>query len=57
MEVLSIEERFKKWMEENPGWVKTSYGTWTNEIENEQFRKYIEENEYLQREENEDTLK
>ena len=26
----------------NPGWVKTSYGTWTNEIENEKFKKLME---------------
>lgn len=35
------EERLAEWLEENPGWVKTSYGTWTNEIKNEKFRKEI----------------
>lgn len=36
-------ERLQEWLQENPGWVKTSYGTWTNEIENEAFRKRLEE--------------
>lgn len=36
------EEIWKAFHENNPGWVKTSYGTWTNEIENEQFKKYLE---------------
>jgi len=37
-----FEYRLKEFLEENPGWVKTSYGTWTNEIENEKFRKELE---------------
>ena len=36
-------ERFQEWLKENPGWVKTPYGTWTNEIENEKYRKMLEE--------------
>lgn len=36
------QERLKEFLEENPGWVKTSYGTWTNEIENEKYRKQLE---------------
>ena len=36
------EERLKEFLEENPGWVKTSYGMWTNEIENERIRKEFE---------------
>ena len=36
-------EVLKDWLEKNPGWVKTSYGTWTNEIENEKYRKQLEE--------------
>ena len=36
-----FEEVLKDWLEENPGWVKTSYGTWTNEIENERIRKQL----------------
>lgn len=36
------EERLGGFLKENPGWVKTSYGTWTNEIENERFRKTLE---------------
>lgn len=39
------EDRLKEFLKENPGWVKTSYGTWTNEIENEKFRKMLEEQE------------
>ena len=37
------EERLQEWLKENPGWVKTHYGTWTNEIENEKFKKMLEE--------------
>ena len=37
------QERFQEWLKENPGWVKTPYGTWTNEIENEKYRKMLEE--------------
>ena len=37
------EERLKEFLEENPGWVKTHYGTWTNEIENEKYRKMLDE--------------
>ena len=36
------QEKLAEWLKENPGWVKTSYGTWTNEIENESFRKLLE---------------
>ena len=37
------EERLREWLKENPGWVKGPYGTWTNEIENEKFKKELEE--------------
>ena len=33
------DERIAEWHREHPEWVKTSYGTWTNEKENEEFRK------------------
>lgn len=36
-------ERLGEFLKENPGWVKTHYGTWTNEIENEKFRKQLEQ--------------
>ena len=36
------QERLQEWLKENPGWVKTHYGTWTNEIENERIRKELE---------------
>lgn len=36
------QESLQEWLKENPGWVKTSYGTWTNEIENERIRKELE---------------
>ena len=36
------QERLKEFLEKNPGWEKTSYGTWTNRIENERFRKILE---------------
>lgn len=39
------EERLKDFLDENPGWEKTSYGTWTNRIENESFKKMLEEQE------------
>ena len=32
-----IDERFKEWLKDNPGWEKTTYGTWTNRIENRFF--------------------
>ena len=35
-------ERLDEFLKENPGWVKTHYGTWTNEIENEKFKKQLE---------------
>ena len=35
------QERLDEFLKENPGWVKTSYGTWTNEIENERFKKEL----------------
>ena len=38
------QERLAEWLEENPGWERTSYGTWINVIENERIRKQIEEN-------------
>ena len=37
------QERLQEWLKENPGWVKTHYGTWTNELENERIRKELEE--------------
>jgi len=37
-----FEYRLKEWLEKNPGWVKTHYGTWTNEIENKKFLKKLE---------------
>lgn len=36
------EGRLKEWLEENPGWVKNSWGLWTNEIENERLREEFE---------------
>lgn len=36
------QERLDNFLKENPGWVKTPYGTWTNEIENEKFKKMLE---------------
>ena len=35
------QERLDDFLKENPGWVKTHYGTWTNEIENEKIRKAL----------------
>lgn len=37
------QERLDEFLKENPGWVKTHYGAWTNEIENEKYRKQLEE--------------
>ena len=34
-------EKLADWLKENPGWVKTSYETWTNKIENEYFKKML----------------
>lgn len=36
-------EKLDEFLKEYPGWVKTPYGAWTNEIENERFRKMLEE--------------
>lgn len=36
-------ERLNDFLKENPGWVKTSYGTWTNKIENERYRQMFEQ--------------
>lgn len=36
------QERLDEFLKDNPGWVKTHYGTWTNEIENERIRKQLE---------------
>lgn len=36
------QQRLKEWLEEHPGWTKTVWGTWTNEIENEKWRKALE---------------
>jgi len=36
------QERLDEFLKENPGWEKTSYGTWTNRIENEKFIKELE---------------
>lgn len=36
------QERLNDFLKENPGWVKTHYETWTNEIENEKFKKELE---------------
>ena len=37
------QERLKNFLKDNPGWVKNQWGCWTNEIENEQFRKQFED--------------
>ena len=39
------QERLEKWLQENPGWVKTHFGTWTNQAENECYKKLLEESE------------
>lgn len=41
----SEDDIFNEWLEEHPSWAKTSYGTWTNEVENEEFRKPLEAQE------------
>lgn len=38
-------ERLKEFLEQNPGWVKTTWGTWTNEIENEKWKEYLKKEE------------
>ena len=37
------QERLADFLKENPGWEKTPYGTWTNRIENERFKKSLED--------------
>ena len=34
-------ERLEEFLKENPGWEKTSYGTWTNRIENERYQREL----------------
>lgn len=36
-----FEEYLRDWLIDNPGWIKTSYGTWTNEVENEKLRQEL----------------
>lgn len=36
-------ERLEEWLKENPEWELTPYGTWTNRIENEAWKKELEE--------------
>ena len=36
------QERLKEFLEKNPGWIKGPFGNWTNEIENEKFKKMLE---------------
>lgn len=38
-------ERLEEFLKENPSWEKTSYGTWTNTIENEKFSSLYEKDE------------
>ena len=40
-DVDEYKERLNDWLEENPGWELTSYGTWTNIIENEKFEETL----------------
>ena len=39
-------ERLDEFLKDNPGWVKTSYGTWTNTIENEKFLNELHKQEF-----------
>lgn len=34
-------KRLNEFLEKNPGWVKTYYGTWTNEEENKHWKEYL----------------
>jgi len=36
-------ERLNDFLKNNPGWVKTAYETWTNELENKAFNDYLKE--------------
>lgn len=36
-------EAFEQWLKDNPHWVRTPYGTWTNEEENRKFREELEQ--------------
>ena len=37
------EGRLNDWLKENPQWVKTTYGTWTNQEENKKFKEMLGE--------------
>ena len=36
-----VDEKLREWHNDHPEWVKTSYGTWTNTVENEKFRQSL----------------
>ena len=38
------QERLREFLDKNPGWEKTAYGSWINKIENENLRKALEGN-------------
>lgn len=42
-DIDEYEERLNDWLKENPGWKLTSYGMWTNTIENEKFKEALNE--------------
>lgn len=37
------EERLAEFLKENPGWVKNSFGRWTNELETEKYKEQPKE--------------
>ena len=51
-----FEEALREWLEKNPGWKKTLFGAWTNEIENEHFRRMLAGEELEQEDEPQVTL-
>ena len=37
-----VEEKLSEWHKQHPEWVKTSYGTWTNEEENKKWKEMLD---------------
>lgn len=38
-----VEDALKEWHKENPGWVQSEYGRWYNEKEQEDLKKYFDD--------------
>ena len=46
-----VDEELRTWQRDHPEWVKTPYGTWTNEEENKAFKEFLEKESHKSEEE------